>query len=169
MQKISISMKIAFIQTGGTIDKDYPKTTKGYAFEISEPAVRRILEKLNPDFEYEIISALKKDSLDITEDDRQKILDVCKKTKCDKIVITHGTDTMLETAKKLSPIKDKIIIITGAMRPERFSNSDAPINIGMAIGAVNILNNGIYIAMHGRVLRWDKCKRDMKTGQFVEK
>ena len=162
-------MKITFIQTGGTIDKDYPKTTKGYAFEISDPAVKRILEKLNPDFEYDIISALKKDSLDITEEDRKKILEACKKTKSDKIIITHGTDTMLETAKVLSEIKDKIIIITGSMRPERFSNSDAPINIGMAIGAVNVLNNGIYIAMHGRILRWDKCKRDMKTGQFIEK
>ena len=162
-------MKITFIQTGGTIDKDYPKTTKGYAFEISDPAVKRILEKLNPDFEYDIISALKKDSLDITEDDRKKILEACKKTNSKNIVLTHGTDTMLETAKVLSEIKDKIIIITGSMRPERFSNSDAPINIGMAIGAINVLSSGIYIAMHGKILRWDKCKRDMKTGQFIEK
>lgn len=73
-----IKTKITFIQTGGTIDKDYPKTTKGYAFEIAEPAVKRILEKLNPSFEYEIISVLKKDSLDITNQDRQKILDTCK-------------------------------------------------------------------------------------------
>ncbi len=163
------SMKITFIQTGGTIDKDYPKTTKGYAFEISEPSVKRILEKLNPSFEYEIISALKKDSLDITEEDREKVLDVCKKTDSNKIVITHGTDTMLETAKTLSEIKNKTIIITGAMRPERFSNSDAPINIGMAIGALNVLENGVFLAMHGRILRWDKCKRNMKTGQFEEK
>lgn len=161
-------MKITFIQTGGTIDKDYPKTTKGYAFEISEPAVKRILEKLNPAFEYEIISVLKKDSLDITKEDRKKILDVCKKTKSNKIIITHGTDTMLETAKVLSDVKNKTIIITGAMRPERFSNSDAPINVGLAIGAVNILEGEIFIAMHGKILRWDKCKRDMKTGQFVE-
>ncbi len=161
-------MKITFIQTGGTIDKDYPRTTKGYAFEISEPAVKRILEKLNPDFKYEIISALKKDSLEITPKDRLKIADVCKKTKSNKIIVTHGTDTMLETAKVLSTIKDKAIIITGAMRPERFTNSDASINIGMAIGALNILDKGVYIAMHGRVIRWDKCKRNMKTGQFIE-
>jgi L-asparaginase len=161
-------MKIAFIQTGGTIDKDYPKTTKGYAFEIAEPAVKRILEKLNPAFKYEIISVLKKDSLDITQKDRQKIREACKKTTSNKIIITHGTDTMLETAKVLSEIKNKTIIITGAMRPERFSNSDAPINIGMAIGAVNVLESGILIAMHGRIFSWDKCKRDMKTGQFIE-
>ena len=161
-------MHITFIQTGGTIDKDYPKTTKGYAFEIAEPAVKRILEKLNPTFEYEVISALKKDSLDITEKDREKILKVCEDTNSKRIIITHGTDTMLETAKVLSKIKDKIIIITGAMKPERFSNSDAPITVGMAIGAINILESGIHIAMNGKILPWNKCKRDMKTGQFIE-
>ncbi len=161
-------MKITFIQTGGTIDKDYPKKTRGYAFEISEPAVRRILEKLNPAFEYEIVSVLKKDSLDITEKDRVRILEACKKSRSSKIIITHGTDTMLETAKVLSGIKDKAIIITGSMKPEKFSNSDAPINVGAAIGAINVLGNGVYIAMHGRIIRWDKCKRDL-NGQFVEK
>ena len=162
-------MKVLFIQTGGTIDKDYPKTTKGYAFEISEPAVKRILEKLNPDFDYEVISVLKKDSLDINEEDRNNILKSCQKASSKKIIITHGTDTMLKTAKKLSVIKDKTIIITGAMRPERFSNSDAPINIGIAIGALNVSQNGIYIAMHGKVISWDRCIRNLKTGQFIEK
>jgi L-asparaginase len=157
------------VQTGGTIDKDYPKTTHGYAFEISEPAVKRILEKLNPSFEYEIRSVLKKDSLDLTEIDREKILKSCQRTDAKKIIITHGTDTMLETAKKLSAIKGKTIIITGSMKPERFSNSDAPINVGMAIGAINILDNGIYLAMHGKIIPWDKCKRNLKTGQFIEK
>lgn len=161
-------MKLTFIQTGGTIDKDYPKTTKGYAFEIAEPAVERILEKLNPTFEYEVISALKKDSLDITKQDRAKVLEICKETDSKKIVITHGTDTMLETAEVLSQIKDKTIILTGAMRPERFSNSDAPVTVGMAIGAVNVLGYGIYIAMHGKILSWDSCKRDMETGQYTD-
>ena len=161
-------MKIAFIQTGGTIDKDYPRVTKGYAFEISEPAVKRILEKLNPSFEYDVISILKKDSLDITKNDREKIFETCKKIKSNKIIITHGTDTMLDTAKKLSSIKEKTIIITGAMRPERFSNSDAPINIGVAIGAINVLLNGIYISMNGKIFSWDRCKRN-QSGQFIEK
>lgn len=160
-------MKITFIQTGGTIDKDYPRTTKGYAFEISEPAVKRILEKLNPAFDFEIIPALKKDSMEITDDDRQKIYDICKELKNNKIIITHGTDTMMETAEKLSSIKDKVIVITGAMRPERFTNSDAPINIGVAIGSVNVLETGVYIAMHGQVLPWNQITRNMETGQFV--
>ena len=136
-------MKVTFIQTGGTIDKDYPKTMKGYAFEIANPAVERILEKLNPDFEYEILSVLKKDSLEITEIDREIILATCKSVSNDKIIITHGTDTMLETAKVLGVLMDKIIILTGAMKPERFSNSDAPITVGMAIGAINVLSNGV--------------------------
>lgn len=162
-------MKITFIQTGGTIDKDYPRTTKGYAFEISEPAVTRVLEKLNPSFRYEIISALKKDSLEITENDRQKIFDICNRRENHKIIITHGTDTMRETAEKLSTIKGKAIVITGAMRPERFGNSDAPINIGTAIGAVQALENGVYIAMHGLVIPWDKVERNMETGQYLKR
>jgi len=161
-------MKIIFIQTGGTIDKDYPKTTSGYAFEITEPAVRRILQKVNPNFDFEIISILKKDSLDITEEDRKKIYETCQKAKGNRIVITHGTDTMIETAKKLSDIKNKVIILTGATRPEKFSDSDASFNVGTAIGAINILNDGVYIAMNGRIYPWNHAKRNSETGQFVE-
>jgi len=135
-------MKITFIQTGGTIDKDYPKLAKGYGFEIGEPAVKRILEKVNPNFRFEIISVLKKDSLDITEEDREKIYEVCVKADNDKIIVTHGTDTMIETAKKLSAIKNKVMILTGAIKPERFSDSDASFNIGTAVGAIGILKMG---------------------------
>ena len=86
-------MKIVFIQTGGTIDKDYPKIKNGYAFEIAEPAVKRILQKANPNFDFETISVLKKDSLDITEEDREKISAACQKASSDKIIIMHVTDT----------------------------------------------------------------------------
>jgi len=162
-------MKITFIQTGGTIDKDYPKTIGGYAFEISEPAVIRILEKLNPSFEYEIISVCRKDSQDITEDDREKIYVTCKGLENNKIIITHGTDTLSETAEKLRDIKDKVIILTGSFKPEKFTDSDASINVGVAIGAVSILNDGVYIVMNGRIYLWNKVKRDSKTGKFIEK
>ncbi len=161
-------MKITFIQTGGTIDKDYPKTTGGYAFEISEPAVKRILERLNPSFEYEIISLCKKDSQDITEEDREKIYKTCKELENDRIIITHGTDTLIETAEKLKDIKDKVIIFTGSFKPEKFTDSDASINVGVAIGAVNILKDGIYIAMNGSIYTCDKVMRDSKTGKFIE-
>ena len=162
------NMKVLFIQTGGTIDKDYPRTTKGYAFEIAEPAVKRILQRINSNFEFEILSVCKKDSMDLTEKDRDQILEACKNADSDKIIITHGTDTMIETAQILSAL-NKVIILTGAMRPEKFSDSDAAFNIGTAIGALNVLNEGVYIAMNGRIHAWDKCKRNTETGQFIEK
>lgn len=161
-------MKILFIQTGGTIDKDYPRITGGYAFEITEPAVKRILEKIKPGFEYEILSLMRKDSQDISMADREKILDACRRAACDRIIVTHGTDTMIETARTLSAITDKTIILTGAMRPERFTDSDAAFNIGVAIGAANTLQPGVYIAMHGRVFSYDRAQRDIATGRFTD-
>ena len=161
-------MNVLFIQTGGTIDKDYPKSTKGWAFEIHDPAVDRILTKLNPSFNYVIKSVLKKDSLEITDQDRMLLLEKCKSAKENKIIITHGTDTLSETANFLSEIKNKTIILTGAMRPERFTNSDADLNIGIAIGGVQSLSHGIYIAMHGLILPYDEISRNMETGQYLK-
>ncbi len=160
-------MKILFIQTGGTIDKDYPKNIKGYAFEIGEPAVKLILGKINPSFEYEILELLKKDSTEITDDDRQNIYEVCSNTVCQKIIITHGTDTMIETANYLSGIKSKTIILTGAFRPERFRDSDAEFNLGAAVGAVQGLNDGVFVAMNGIVADSKKIKRNNSDGRFI--
>lgn len=159
-------MKITFIQTGGTIDKDYPKLSGGWAFEISEPAVERILEKLNPSFEYEIISALKKDSLEITDEDRASLKQIIEKCNSDKIIITHGTDTIRDTANYLSSISNKKIILTGAMRPERFANSDGPTTVGMAIGSIQVIENGVYVAMHGVVKKHNEIKRNSETGKY---
>ena len=160
-------MKITFIQTGGTIDKDYPRTHKGWAFEIGEPATQRILEKLNPSFAYELVTSCRKDSMEITEADRAQLTELIKNSEGDKFIITHGTDTMLETASYLeSRIKNKIMVITGAMRPERFSNSDAAVNIGLAIATVNLMEEGVFIAMHGIVKTASEIKRDLVTGKF---
>ena len=158
-------MQIAFIQTGGTIDKDYPKVTKGWAFEIAEPAFNRVLEKLNPSFSFNSYELLKKDSQEITLEDREKLKSLCESISEDKIIITHGTDTMAETVKYLSDI-NKTIVITGAMKPERFSNSDAPINIGAAIAACQTLNKGSYLVMHGMVIPHDQVERDLQTGKY---
>lgn len=144
-------MKILFIQTGGTIDKDYPKTSGGYAFEISEPAVERIMKRAKPDFEYEIISVCRKDSIDLTADDRLKLLEICSASQYEKIIITHGTDTIKETARFLSDIKDKTIVLTGAFRPEHFKDSDADFNMGTAVGALTLLKNGVYIVLTGTI------------------
>ena len=160
-------MKILFIQTGGSIDKDYPKE-KRYSFDISEPAAKRILSRVDINFEFEIKSVLKKDSLDMTEADREKIYNACVKAKEDKIIITHGTDTIIQTAKKLKSIKNKVIVLTGAVKPEVFSGSDADFNLGMAVGAVNVLKKGIYIAISGRVYSPDKIKHISSKGEFAE-
>src|ERR1039457_6344515 len=151
-------MKILFIQTGGSIDKDYPtgKDNDGYSFIITSPAYERILNYVNPSFEFETKTVLKKDSLDITDDERLLILNACAEAQHKKIVITHGTDTMLKTAELLSEIKDKTIVLTGAMTPELFKNTDADFNLGTAIGGVSVLSPGIYVAMNGLVLPFDK-------------
>ena len=162
-------MNILFLQTGGTIDKDYPKTSKGWAFEIHEPAVKRILKKLNPSFNSNIQSILKKDSLEINENDRNLILKVCKESKENKIIITHGTDTIGETAQFLSVIKNKTIILAGSMRPERFSNSDADLNIGISIGGIQSIKNGVYVALHGLIIPYDQLSRNIETGQYYIK
>lgn len=159
-------MKILIIQTGGTIDKDYPKKNMGYAFEIDEPAAARILENAEPGFEYEINGLLKKDSLDITDKDRAIIKAVCEQADQTKIIITHGSDTMVETARFIGDIPGKAIVLTGAYRPERFTNSDAGFNLGVAIGAVNLLEEGTFVAMNGKVMVPATCKKNENTGRF---
>jgi L-asparaginase len=160
-------MKIIFIQIGGTIDKDYPHVTKGWAFEFGEPATHRILEKLNPSFEHEVLTFCQKDSLEITEEDRTNLADLIQNHNENKFIITHGTDTMIETAVFLGErIKDKLVIITGSMRPERFSNSEAPINLGCAIATANLMKKGVFIAMHGIVKIGVEMKRNLDTGKY---
>jgi len=164
-------MKILFIQTGGSIDKNYPlgEDNHGYSFKIGAPAFDSILERVNPGFEFETKTVLQKDSLDITDEDRQLIFDACQNADTDRIVITHGTDTMIQTAELLSRISDKTIVLTGAFQPELFKSSDADFNLGMAVGGAGILGPGVYIAMSGRVFEWDKAVTDPETGQFKEK
>lgn len=164
-------MKILLLQAGGTIDKDYPTGDEnhGYSFIITTPAYERILQRINPRFQHETKTILQKDSLDITDEDRKLILDACIRTGLNKIVITHGTDTMIQTAELLSQIEDKAIVLTGAMSPELFKNSDADFNLGSALGAVSVLDKGVYIAMHGRVLKWDQVIFNPNSGQFISK
>lgn len=159
-------MKVLFIQTGGTIDKDYPKKNNGYAFEIAEPAVERILLRAELAFEYKVVSLFKKDSLDLTEEDRIEIRKFCISTKFDKIIITHGSDTLVETAKTIGNIKNKTILLTASYRPERFANSDADFNLGTAIGALNTKVEGTFIAMNGIILDPNHARKNPETGRF---
>ena len=152
-------MKITFIQTGGTIDKAYPstETTHGYNFEIGDPAFLSILQKINHTFEFENLSVVRKDSLDFTDADRQEVLDAVQRVQNDHVIITHGTDTIYQTAEALSVIMNKKIILTGAMLPAEFSRSDAMFNLGMAVGAIQTLQfYGVYIALYGVVVPWNQ-------------
>lgn len=111
---------------------------------------------------------MKKDSLDLTDKDRKSMVRFCRAARAKRIIITHGTDTMTKTAKELRVIKNKIIVLTGAMRPEKFSDSDAMFNVGSAVGAMSCLPAGVYIAMNARIYPWSRCRKD-KNCQFVEK
>jgi L-asparaginase len=162
-------MKIKIFTAGGTIDKVYGEVKGTYNFSFGESAICEMVKnKIKLSFEYSIESLLAKDSLDMEEEDRQLIKKACQKATENKILITHGTDTMVDTAKTLSDIKDKVIVLTGASQPWSFRESDAEFNIGVAIGALNVLKEGIYVVMNGRVYDWDKVQK-IDSGKFIEK
>lgn len=159
-------MKIALVQTGGTIDKDYPHSVKGWAFEIGEPAFIQILKNAQHQHEISFHQLCRKDSLDLDSTDRNQISLLCQQLEEKAIIITHGSDTLLKTAAALHNIHDKIIILTAAMLPEKFKDSDAPFNLGMAIAGAQSLDAGIYLAIHGYLAPWNKFTRDMMTGKY---
>ena len=162
-------MKIKVFTAGGTIDKMYSEEKGTLNFSFGKQAVRELSEnKVKLNFEYDIERLLSKDSLEMTKEDRELIKKACLGAVADKIIITHGTDTMIETAKVLSDIKNKAIILTGASQPYKFRDSDAEFNVGVAIGALNVLEQGVYICMNGRVYQWDKCEK-RSDGWFVDK
>ena len=139
---------ILFIQTGGTIDKEYPRTIGGYDFEIGDPAIERIISKVKPSvgFEYSTISICRKDSQEIVQEDREDLAKCILDCQESKIIVTHGTDTIIETAtylqdylRKFPSISHKRVIFVGSFIPERFKDSDADINIGTALGALDVL------------------------------
>lgn len=146
-----MNQPILLIQTGGTIDKKYPQKANAYGFEIEEAAFHRILNKAKVKFDFETITLFRKDSQELTNEDRNQLLAFCKKTLYKKIIVTHGTDTIRETAKFLANIEGKTIVLTGSYLPECVIGSDADFNIGVSIGAINTLGNGTYIALHGLI------------------
>jgi L-asparaginase len=160
-------VKIKFFAVGGTIDKVYFDRLSTY--KVGEPGVSEILRGANVSFDYECESILRKDSLYMTEKDRQEVYDRVSTEESRYIVITHGTDTMVKTAKKLKSIPDKVIVLTGAMQPARFKSSDAEFNIGTAVAAVQLLRPGVYIVMNGRILDPDRVKKNRKHKSFEEK
>ncbi len=160
-------MKIKFLAVGGTIDKVYFDALSKY--EVGESNIHDILKNGRVNFEYEVASLLKKDSLDMTDEDRQLVLNAVKKEPWKHIIITHGTDTMVETARVLDKITDKVIVLTGAMEPAKFKTSDAVFNLGLAVAAVQTLTPGAYIAISGRIFAPGNVRKNRKLKQFEEK
>lgn len=159
-------MRIKFLTTGGTIDKVYFDAKSEY--QVGAPQVCEILKSTNVAFEYEVVSVLQKDSLEMTDEDRQKIRQVVEVEAWERIVITHGTDTMVDTAKTLLDIPNKTIVFTGAMEPARSRYTDAEFNVGCAIAAVQTLGPGVYIAMNGRVYPADHVRKNYEVRRFEE-
>ena len=159
-------MKIKIFSVGGTIDKVYFDKLSEY--QVGSPGVQEVLESLPIGFDYEVESIMRKDSLDMDDADRDLILERVSSNPCERVIITHGTDTMALTGQKLSSIKGKCIVLTGAMEPVHFKSSDAVFNIGVAIGAVSSQPHGVYIAMNGQIFDPFKCKKNREKGIFEE-
>jgi len=156
--------ELCIVTTGGTIDKLYFDDKSDY--QIGEPLVDRMLQKLGVGFRYTVIPLLRKDSLHLTDDDRVAIREAIAAQPARHVLVTHGTDTMVETAQALMSLDDRTIVLTGALSPARFRESDAEFNIGTAVGAVQSLPPGVYIAMNGRV--WDptKVRKNVAENRF---
>ena len=160
-------MNIKIFVTGGTFDKEYNEL-EGTLF-FKESHLPEMLKLARSKLKIDISTLMMIDSLDMTDADRKIILEKCKKTKEDKILITHGTDTMIETAKVLaSSIKNKTIVLTGAMIPYKFGSSDGLFNLGSSLAFVQTLPQGVYISMNGKYFRWDNLKKNKQTGMFEE-
>lgn len=157
-------MKIKVITTGGTIDKIY--FDQKSEFQIGDPQITEVLKGANVSLDYEVVSLLKKDSLDLTDADRNLIHDAVRADSARFFVITHGTDTMIQTAKRLQDISGKVIVLTGAMQPARFRMTDAVFNIACAVMAVQLLSDGVYIAMNGRIFLPDKARKNVEKNRF---
>ena len=157
-------MKIQFISTGGTIDKIYFDALS--QFEVGDSIATAILTDALVDFDYDVVALMKKDSIEMTEADRAIIRSHIEKDPSTHFVITHGTDTMPETAKALEGIPGKTIILTGALTPARFRTTDAVFNVGMAVAAVQTAKPGVYIAMSGQVFEASGVRKNRKENRF---
>jgi len=155
---------IRIFTTGGTIDKVYFDANS--EFEIGESLVPELLAESNIHKGYILQGLLRKDSLEMTDADRTRVLEAVSGCDSDRILVTHGTDTMPETAQALSSLKGKTIVLTGAMQPARMRRSDAVFNIGFAWAAVQLLPPGVYIAMNGEVFEAGTVRKNLKAQRF---
>ena len=156
--------KLQIFTTGGTVDKIYFDALS--EFQIGDPVVGPILESMNVGFEFCVDELMRLDSLDMTDQHRQTIQQRVSECDAEHILIMHGTDGMVETAGWLEDIGNKKIIFTGAMQPAAFSDTDAVFNIGCAVGALQMVENGIYIVMNGQVFAADQVVKNRAAHRF---
>lgn len=157
-------MNLHIITTGGTIDKIYFDAKSDY--QVGEPVIGELLESMGVHFPFTVESALRKDSLDMDDADRAKIRDCAQRCSEAHVLITHGTDGMVQTGKALKGIAGKTIVLTGALQPAAMKNSDAIFNIGCAIGALQSAAPGVYIAMNGELFPIDNVRKNLDRNRF---
>ena len=158
-------MSFKILVTGGTIDKKYNPITGN--LDLKQSQIKGLLSQANCYDDVEIINVILKDSLEINQDDREQIAQHCLRESCEQLVITHGTDTMAQTARLLNKkITNKTIVLTGAMIPFTINNSDSLFNLGMAIASVQILTHGVYIVIGGKIFNANNVTKNTMTGQF---
>jgi L-asparaginase len=157
-------LTIKIFTTGGTFDKIYFDAKS--EFHIGDTIIGTLLEEANVDFDYDIEALLKKDSLEMDEIDRELIRTSVGNVYNQRILITHGTDTMVETAQALLGIEDKTIVLFGAMQPARMRYSDAMYNLGVASAAVQLLPAGVYLAMNGKIFDPGKVTKNRALNRF---
>ncbi len=157
-------MHIRFVTTGGTIDKVYFDELS--QFEVGESVLEHILREALVQFDWDVVPLMKKDSLEIEDADRRVLRDYIANDDATHYVITHGTDTMPETAEMLQSLKGRTIVLTGALTPARFRTTDAVFNVGMAVAAVQALEPGVYIAMSGQVFRAGEVQKNREENRF---
>ena len=157
--------KILILTTGGTIDKVYFDAKSDY--EVGESVVEDLLRQAHVHLDYEMLHLMRKDSLEITDADRDVMREAIVASDLPRIVVTHGTDTMSDTAMSLAGIPGKTIVLTGALAPSRFAQSDATFNVGMAVAAVQSLEPGVYIVMNGQVFNGLAVVKNREQNRFV--
>ena len=159
-------MKLKIFTTGGTIDKIYFGANS--EFQVGDPQIGALLEESQVAFDFDVESIMRKDSLDLTDEDRRVMHDRIADDQCDRFLLTHGTDTMVETGKALSDIEDKTIVLTGSLQPIRFRGSDGLFNIAYAVAATQLLKPGVYIAMHGRIFDPRRTRKNTEKQRFED-
>ena len=157
-------MHIRFITTGGTIDKVYFDELS--QFEVGESVLEHILREGLVQFDWDVVPLMKKDSLEICDEDRRVLRDYIAADDASHYVITHGTDTMAETAEVLQSLEGRTIVLTGALTPARFRTTDAVFNVGMAAAAVQAVEPGVYIAMSGQLFRAGEVRKNRAENRF---